>query len=413
MELDGLVSGVHDNEDVLRVRIAVSEGSDEELGGSGEGVDTLEAGQDEAREVSHVEVRGLEVDLLSCRESNDGGIAEAVEMVGSSLGIKNHVPVDPSSGPVVQISNNVQAVVLSTGPVVDEDTRAVASLSSEQEFVGSNLVRGGEVLELVTRIPVEGSSVGEIANRRVERSVEEGVDPISDVILVVIVDHDLNFRMVLLHDGRQVVLEMIKHISRAVDASLPGSGKLGLVLDGHSPEVDTLALVSVKVGGDVASISVVDIRVGQETEGLSRGVKSLVDLHPRRRGPRSSEHLDGVDSMTVSSLDEGQEMLTIGVNAEVAHVEISGSGGVGVTFDREIAASNVSTAQSIVVSGRSEVSLQDLLLKISIELGEDVATSVGECASKACRRSKKRRREDVRRATRAKYNRVSFPFRAR
>ena len=383
LEVQRSISGVHNNEDVVGMRVSISEGGDEQVGVGGVGVDALVAGEDEAREMTHVVVRRLEVDLLSISKSDDGGVTVALEMVGTSLRIENHVPVDPSSSPVIQVSNNIATIVLSTRPVIDEDTRAVAGLSSKQEFIGSNLVGSGEILELSSRIPMEGSTISEITNFRIERGVEEGVDPLSNVILVVIVDHDLNLRMVLLHDRRQVVLEMIKHIRRTIDAGLPRGGKLGLVLDGHSPEVDTLSFVGVEVGGNVASISVVNLRLREKAEGLSRAIELLVDLHPRRRRPGGGEHLDGVHSVTMSGLNERKEMLTIGINAEVAHMKVARSGSIGVAFNREIAASNVSTAQSVVVSGSSEIGLQNLLLKIRVKLREDVASSISKSASKA------------------------------
>lgn len=277
------VSRIHDHHNVRLLVGSVSKCGNKERRSVGTFVvDALVSRQDESGEVSHIEIWGLEVNGLSRSVSNDGRVAIAVQMIGSSHGIQDHIPVHPSDRPVVQVSNDIVTIAFSSRPVVIDHARAVAGFSSEKEFVRCDFVRLGEIFELRSGIPVKSSSMGQVTDFRGKGGIEEGINPISNMILVVVVDHDLDVRVVFLHDRRQVITQVSKHIARAVAAALPRRSELRFVLDGHSPELNALALVGRQIGGNVLGVGLVHARLVEETIRFRRSVKLLIDFHPRR-----------------------------------------------------------------------------------------------------------------------------------
>lgn len=98
-------------------------------------------------------------------------------------------------------------------------------------------------------------------------------------------------------------------------------GKFGLVLDGNSPEVDSLFLILREVFGDVVRVGLVNLGAGKKSKGLSRAIELLLavhgDLHPRRWAPRARKHLDGVDGPVMGRLQEGHQVNAIRVERKV------------------------------------------------------------------------------------------------
>ena len=132
------------------------------------------------------------------------------------------------------------SVPLAVLPIVDAD-RAVTSLRGHDPFLGIALRHLLHVVEAATSVPVYAQAPHHIAHSGV---AEECMSVCDDVIFVVVPSKELELRVHRMHGGVEVASEEVHLLVRtAVQAALEDLSRLGLVLNGHSPDGHTVLLV--------------------------------------------------------------------------------------------------------------------------------------------------------------------------
>merc|ERR1719362_191587 len=94
-------------------------------------------------------------------------VTSVESVVGPSTLVKKQIPIDPTDAARIQVTNDIMSIALTKGPITVlktcpqlEPVLLICSFRGQQQGVRVQLVQLPDVVEAVTRIPVEGHTIG-------------------------------------------------------------------------------------------------------------------------------------------------------------------------------------------------------------------------------------------------------------
>mmetsp|Transcript_1234 Transcript_1234/g.3703 ORF Transcript_1234/g.3703 Transcript_1234/m.3703 type:complete len:331 (-) Transcript_1234:491-1483(-) len=212
-------------------------------------------------------------------------------MVRAATRIQDHVPIDPSLGPIVEVPNDVFGIALAESPVAQARGALLTCLGHHQVLFRPHLMDQRDVVvaqlpgfvgpRLIARvtIPMERHAPDVLCGLGI--AVQHS-GPREKLISVVVPCEDLDVKAALLEHGTEVITDKIALLLRCVQAILPASLGHRLVLHSKRPNWKTDA-------GHLLGEAHVEARPSWAIfRQQSSAIRHLpVVLHPRRRAPRA------------------------------------------------------------------------------------------------------------------------------
>lgn len=123
--------------------------------------DPLGSGLDKPAEMANVAVGKLHIDLIGFGATHDGGIAEIAHMVGATLFVQDHIPVDEGVCACIEVADHIMGVHFRIGHLTGGGKTGIfhATFGKNQFLVGVESAHLLQRLEMVAGVPMEGNTV--------------------------------------------------------------------------------------------------------------------------------------------------------------------------------------------------------------------------------------------------------------
>src|ERR1017187_1364098 len=312
------------------------------------------AGTNESAEVSEVVIRTLENEPVVHRIGNDRRATEIANVVGAAGFIQQHVPVNPTNGPAVQVIDDLVTITLPHVPGTEMRATFLAAFGKDEFLIRPGFVGQLKVLKFLRAVPVKGRP----PDIRTGFGIIVGhLDSFDEQIAVMVPYDDLDaLQAGLLERRPQVIAYEIPFLLGAIETGVPNLCGRGFILDGHSPDRHAFLLVFVDETDEVIGphLSIFGLQ-------LSAAIELAIGLHPCGWTPGRDKNLKRFARHFLGFLDHGQERSTVPVDGEMLQLHITVHLRTGIVAKREIATVHVGATQGVAMPlGSVKVRLKEL-----------------------------------------------------